>query len=110
MKKTNVIRIELKKNEYRALVEALRRWCSFEHTGGNTLETAWTGLGTKTNYKDAIEAGLMAFAHPYSKGCMGWLVLTPLGAKIIQKWLDLGFKAEDYEVKTPPPSKIDILG
>jgi len=69
---------------HEALKEARRRWfinpagC---HTGGNTLTTAWLGLGTKTEYKEALRLGFMAWAcGTPSPRCSGWLTLTDSGA------------------------------
>ncbi len=74
------------------LTEALRRWQNFgpPHTGGDTLTTAWTGLGYASQYKPVVDAGLMEFIGKYEKRCLGWLRLTEAGAAIVQQWIDDG--------------------
>lgn len=81
---------KLTAQQRRLLTEALRRWQQFNHTGGNTLTTAWTGLGYASDYKPVVDAGLMEFIGKYEKRCMGWLRLTEAGAAIVQQWIDEG--------------------
>lgn len=76
----------------RALEEAARRWKlrrNGDHSGGQTLETAWTGLGNRTAYGEAIEAGYMEWAcgEPAFR-CMGWLRLTAKGAGYVECLLE----------------------
>jgi hypothetical protein len=73
------------------LKEALRRWrqrSPGDHTGGQTLTTAWTGLGSATQYKPAVNAGLMECATQLNPGYLTWWRLTEKGAAIVQKWLN----------------------
>jgi len=70
-----------------ALEEARRRWflrSDGDHTGGQTLTTAWTGLGTKTDYKGALEHGIMEWATTApAPRCIRWLRLTDKGAAML---------------------------
>ena len=69
------------------LLEAKRRYTLFYPE--EELMEAWTGLGYRSDYKPALEAGLMEWAlHEPAFRCMGWLRLTESGAKIVQAWLD----------------------
>lgn len=72
------------------LREALRRWRlrpAGEHTGGQTLTTAWTGLGSATQYKPATDAGLMECATKLNPGYLTWWRLTEAGAAIVGQWI-----------------------
>lgn len=80
-----------------ALHESLRRYTRFHSDKPLTDPSAWTGLGFKSDYRAAINAGLMQFIHPYRPRCMGWLKLTDKGAAIVQVWLDQGYTFEDIE-------------
>ncbi len=74
------------------LREALRRWRmrpKGDHTGGETLTTAWTGLGSATPYKPATDAGLMECATQLNPGHSTWWRLTDAGAVIVRGWLSL---------------------
>ena len=68
------------------LFEALRRWIIW---GDNkSLTEAWTGLGCKTTYKSALNAGLMEWVYgPPKTGTMGWLKLTPKGVDVLRGML-----------------------
>jgi len=68
------------------LNEAYRRYVDFHY--GKSLETAWTGLGTFTDYKRAFESGYMTYATAPNPRYVTWWRLTPKGAKIIQEWID----------------------
>ncbi len=73
------------------LKEALRRWnmgTKGQRTGGETLTTAWTGLGSATQYKPAVDAGLMECATQLNPGYLTWWRLTEKGAAIVQKLID----------------------
>ncbi len=76
----------------RLLREALRRWRMRprgEHTGGETLTTAWLGLGSKTQYGPALDAGWMNYATMPNPGYATWWRLTNAGAAIVRGWLSL---------------------
>jgi hypothetical protein len=81
------------------LGEAARRWMMGERRdrrlGGDTLTTAWTGLGTLTDYRTMTCAGLMRPATSADKGCACWWRLTDKGAAIVQSWIDEGLTLED---------------
>lgn len=88
----------LKTNEYELLVEALRRFECFAVRRDKktwTLEdltTAWTGMGSMTTYRPAMEAKLMEPATPSAtSGRDGWWRLTARGAEIVLGWHALGF-------------------
>lgn len=69
------------------LLEAKHRYTSFHPE--EELTDAWTGLGSRADYKPVLSAGLMEWAlHEPALGCMGWLRLTESGAEIVQAWLD----------------------
>jgi hypothetical protein len=75
----------------RILREALRRWQRLAPPGGDTLTTAWLGLGYRSEYKPALTAGLMQYVGaPPPPRVMGWLVLTDKGAAFLQAWIDEG--------------------
>lgn len=73
----------MKASVRRILEEAIRRWLSF---GANkSLETAWTGLGYESEYRPAIEAGLMQWVDkkPVPRQML-WLKLTPAGVEAVR--------------------------
>ena len=88
-------RIRLYKAEYRCLVEALRRRVCFNRDPKKTITEQWTGLGCRTEYKQAETHGYMRIATAPNPGCMTWWALTPLGAAIVKQWLRRGF-TPDY--------------
>jgi len=70
------------------LREAIRRWRMSpdgEHTGGQTLTTAWTGLGCATEYATVLEAGWMTYATRPNPGHLTWFRLTEAGAAIVER-------------------------
>jgi len=69
------------------LGEALRRYCL--HHAGESLSTAWVGLGTEAQYRPAVDAGLMTWHDGKlpPKRCMGWLVLTKKGEQEILRMM-----------------------
>ncbi len=83
------------------LLEAARRWLlkPEDHTGGQTLTTAWTGLGTCTEYKAVTQAGLMCLATGTAPAArvLRWWQLTDTGADIVQEWLDQGLTITDFD-------------
>ena len=83
------------------MVEAARRFTRFHHD--KPILTAWTGLGYKSEYKQAWENGYMVpFSGP-RKRCMSWWILTKKGAEIVQYWISLGFNYEKIESGPLPP-------
>ena len=103
------MKYQLKSDEYSCLVEACRRFSRFGHDYSNDIEKAWTGLGFKTEYKQACNNGYMEPVHSMPRNrCMGWWKLTEKGVKIVQHWLDSGYDFETIENgKCPglPPHK-----
>mgnify|MGYP001570460100 FL=1 len=86
------------------LCEALRRQTRFNlHDLKKPLTEAWTGLGLATDYKPAVDAGLMTCATKLNPGYMTWWKLTEPGAKIVQAWIDEGYSYEDIEAGKYPP-------
>jgi hypothetical protein len=90
----------------RLMNEAIRRYCLFH--AGEPLRNAWIGLGTATEYKPAIDEGLMIFhdgVKPY-KRCMGWLILTDKGTTLFLQMIaahmnthcDLNSYSNHYEL------------
>ena len=66
-----------------ALQEAIRRLDQF-HPNEDPLK-AWSGLGFKTEYQAALNAGLMEWVYTPHPRCMGWLRLTSKGlAKTVE--------------------------
>ena len=72
----------------RLLLEALRRYINWHQ--GEPLTEAWTGLGSYTTYKPAVDAGLMTYATKPNPGYTTWWRLTDKGATYVQAWLDEG--------------------
>ena len=104
--------MKLKTQVYWNLVEALRRFTRFGSTyRDSSILGAWTGLGYKTWYQEAINNGYMTFAdHSQTRfvpRAMAWLVLTPKGAEIVQRWLDQGFSYKKIEAGEYPDRKIE---
>ena len=97
------------------LCEALRRFECFAvrrdkcRWTPNDLLRAWTGLGTRSEYRPVIEAGLMRGAACTSSPaprCIGWWSLTEAGAEIVLAWHKAGFGCGDgYELKDTPPQR-----
>jgi hypothetical protein len=86
---------------YNALVEATRRYSRFHF--GCPLTKAWTGLGSATAYREAVQAGLMEIATQPNPGYMTWWRLTERGAGIVQAWLGAGYRHDKIECGELPP-------
>lgn len=86
----------MKKRTYNLLLEALRRYCSF--SAGESLSRAWLGLGTEADYRQGINDGYFTWhdGRVPPKRCMGWLVLTEKGQKVILNWLAHGYHVKNY--------------
>jgi hypothetical protein len=85
----------MSQSSYNLMIEALRRYCMFH--AGEPLDQAWIGLGTASEYKPALESGLMRWAHGKpSVRCLGWLTLTPKGQNIMLKWMAGGYHFANY--------------
>jgi phosphoribosylaminoimidazole (AIR) synthetase len=50
------------------------------------IQKAWTGHGSATEYKSAIESGFITYVHKPHPGFRQWWRLTEKGARVIQKW------------------------
>ena len=102
----------LRKQEYYCLVEALRRRSRFHMAGPGDTHTAitnqWTGLGSATTYKQAVQAGYMESIpkHEKNPGYHCWWRLTPKGALVVAYWIGLGFSHERIEREELPPMQI----
>jgi hypothetical protein len=85
--------------QYDLLCEALRRYTRFH--AGKPLTSAWTGLGTATEYAPAVRAWLMV---PYASipRANTWFLLTEKGAAIVKSWLEAGFTYADIEAESGP--------
>lgn len=79
---------ELTMRQKALLREAYRRWTKFNH--GKTIRTAWTGLGSATDYKSAVDAGLMEPVHELRSGSTIWWKLTEKGvlAMVMLGWIE----------------------
>jgi hypothetical protein len=78
--------------QWRLLREALRRYTRFHQ--GKPLTQAWTGLGSATTYKPAVDGGYMEMVHEPNPRCLCWWRLTEKGAALVQAWIARG---EDYK-------------
>lgn len=64
----------------RLMEEARRRYESFALRDRKTLESAWLGLGPPSEYRPAVEAGLMRPLHgKATPRVLNWWLLTPEG-------------------------------
>ncbi len=68
------------------LKEALRRFEMFNRD--KTLKDAWTGLGTATDYKLVVKAGLMEHVHGPNPRYLCWWRLTDAGVVRVQEMID----------------------
>ncbi len=99
--------MKLTKRKHWLLCEALRRYCRFHLQDlRRPLIDAWTGLGSYTQYKPALDSGLMIYATSPNPGYTTWWRLTEKGAKIVQGWLDTGFTHADIEAGRLPPAEV----
>jgi hypothetical protein len=79
------------------MLEAVRRHCLNSETNRHrSLGEKWLGLGSKSEYQTALTAGLMQWVHTPSRGCQGWLRLTPLGENVFLKLVACGITAADF--------------
>lgn len=70
----------------RLFLDVYRRNEIISRKGSNQpLEKRWLGLGTRTTYKSALDAGLMKFESDYPPRCMGWLRLTEKGIALFRE-------------------------
>lgn len=79
----------------RLLREAARRWklhgaARDGRFGGREMTTAWTGLGSATEYAPVVRAGYMECATSLNPNCITWWRLTEKGvlALIVLGWLE----------------------
>jgi hypothetical protein len=101
--------------QHRLLCEALRRFeCFAARRDGRRwtpmdLVGAWTGLGTRSEYRAAVDAGLMrgaACTSPPAPRCTGWFSLTETGAQIVLAWHKAGYGCGDgFELAGVPPQR-----
>jgi hypothetical protein len=64
----------------RLMEEARRRYESFAMRDGKKLDSAWLGLGPPSQYRPAVEAGLMRPLHDKATPrVLNWWLLTPEG-------------------------------
>lgn len=89
----------LSKSEHGCLMEALRRRLRFfdNPSGGSEITKHWTGLGSKSAYKQAVASGFMEVATSDNPGHMTWWRLTEKGARIVAYWIGKGFTYEAIE-------------
>ena len=70
------------------------------------LLRAWTGLGTRSEYRPVIDAGLMRIASCTAPRCIGGWSLTETGARIVLAWHEAGFGCSNgYELTAIPPKQ-----
>lgn len=81
------------------LFEAYRRYKMYTGTRLPITEQ-WLGLGTEAAYRTMINAGFMKFFDGVTPEprCMGWLVLTKKGVKILHEY-ENEFKERLEEMK-----------
>lgn len=79
--------MKLTTTQKRLLFEAYRRNRlpgSHEGLSGGSLRTRWLGLGTAAAYKSMLREGYMTFHDGRTPPrCMGWLVLTTAGIRLL---------------------------
>lgn len=98
---------KLTKRQHILLCEALRRHTRFNLRDlKKPLGEAWTGLGRETEYRPALNAGLMERVHPANFPHLEWWRLTEQGVKIVEGWLAAGFTFEDIEADRLPPREL----
>jgi len=79
------------------MLEAVRRHTLNSETNRyKSLGEKWLGLGSKSEYQPALTAGLMRWVSIPSRGCQGWLRLTPLGENLFLKIVSHGITAADF--------------
>ena len=81
------------------LREALRRWKMFgAKTSDASITTAWTGLGSASQYAPVVKAGYMECATTLNPNCITWWRLTEKGvlALIFLGWIE-GDDSEQHE-------------
>lgn len=104
--------IKLRKQEHWVLIEALRRRLRFagDGPGPSPITKQWTGLGSPTQYKQAVEGGYMqATPTPNFARHIGWWRLTDKGARIIAYWIGQGWtlaRLEDIHDPYDPDREI----
>lgn len=70
------------------------------------LTKAWTGLGSRSKYKPAVDKGFMESTHGRNDRYDCWWNLTKAGAEIVLAWHTAGYDCGDgYELKKTPPIK-----
>lgn len=89
------------------LIEALRRFeCFAVPRDGRKwklkdLQHTWTGLGTYTEYKKAIEEGYMTYANKPNPRHSQWWKLTEKGAQMLLEWHKAGYNKDNLPTYTP---------
>lgn len=100
----------LRKFEHECLVEALRRRQRFNDLK-QSIDAQWTGLGTASTYKQAVQGGYMVVATARNPGHNTWWQLTEKGARVVAYWLGQGYTFERIEMDDIPQwdVPVDIL-
>jgi hypothetical protein len=103
------MKYKLTVSQHLLLCEAFRRLeCFSVRRNGckwelKAMQDQWTGLGTKTLYKPAVDHGFMKRVSPDRRG-MAWWQLTELGAKIVLAWHNAGYGFNsNHELNFQPP-------
>ncbi len=91
---------KLTKDQRWLLGEALRRFLRFGN--GKGITQAWTGLGSYSQYKSALDAGYMTYATKPNPGHMTWWKLSRRGALIVRRWINAGVTYQQIEEGTLP--------
>jgi hypothetical protein len=76
----------MKKKTLDCLLEAYRRWLMMGE--GEGMTASFLGLGTASQYKDAVAEGYMKWveSQPPKPHIYDWLTLTPKGAKVFRQF------------------------
>lgn len=83
------------------MLEAYRRWVVLGHNEQKPLRERWLGLGTESNYRPVLTAGLMQWVEEKpTPRTMGWLKLTEKGEDIIRRFAAAGVSAKDFDAFT----------
>jgi len=96
---------QLSKQAHECLVEALRRFTRFSihDKKYNDIRSAWTGLGSITEYKSAWKDGFMEpvefpMKSAPRKGVTHWWRLTTKGAALVKYWYISGYTFRGIDI------------
>lgn len=72
------------------------------------MVNAWTGIGTRSDYRTVVDAGLMTYVH-FCQGSTKWWRMTDKGAILVQSWIHAGLHIGHFDDSVHARYAIDSI-